>query len=126
MTTLRRYRWQGGFALLTMATVLGLTLLGLATVREATASGASATASAAQPVKINHFAFHPGTLRIKRGSRVAFTNTSPITHTASDPGTFNTGHIKPGTSVVVRFKKKGTFAYHCEIHPFMKGKIVVE
>jgi plastocyanin len=126
MTTLRRYRWQGGLALLTAVTMLGLTLLGLAVVREASASGAGATASTAQPVKINHFAFHPGTLRIKKGSRVAFTNTSPITHTASDPGSFNTGHIKSGTSVVVRFKQKGTFAYHCEIHPFMKGKIVVK
>ncbi|HET7121114.1 MAG TPA: cupredoxin domain-containing protein [Solirubrobacterales bacterium] len=126
MTTLRRYRWQGGFALLTMAAVLGLTLLGLATVREANASGAAATASAAQPVKIKNFAFHPGTLRVKKGASVAFTNASPITHTATDPGGFDAGRIKPGKTAVVRFKQKGTFAYHCEIHPFMKGKIVVE
>jgi plastocyanin len=25
----------------------------------------------------------------------------------------------------VRFTQKGTFAYHCTIHPFMHGKIVV-
>lgn len=126
MTTLRRYRWQGGFALLTAATMVGLALLGLAAVRQANASGAEATASAAQPVKIKNFAFHPGTLRIKKGTSVAFTNASPVTHTASDPGSFNSGRIKPGKTFVVRFKRKGTFAYHCEIHPFMKGKIVVE
>jgi len=26
----------------------------------------------------------------------------------------------------VTFNKRGTFAYHCKIHPFMKGKVVVE
>jgi plastocyanin len=26
---------------------------------------------------------------------------------------------------VVRFNQKGTFRYHCKIHPFMRGKIVV-
>jgi len=26
----------------------------------------------------------------------------------------------------VRFKQKGTFAYHCEIHPLMHGKIIVD
>ncbi len=40
-------------------------------------------------------------------------------------GAFDTGHIKPGHSVAVRFTQKGTFSYHCEIHPFMHGKIVV-
>jgi len=25
----------------------------------------------------------------------------------------------------VRFEHKGTFSYHCEIHPSMHGKIVV-
>jgi plastocyanin len=90
------------------------------------ASAATATASGAKQVDIDHFAFHPPTLRVKRGARVAFVNSSKVAHTATRAGSFNTGHIKPGTSVVVHFKHKGTFSYHCEIHPFMKGKIVVE
>lgn len=90
------------------------------------ASGATARASGAARVDINHFAFHPHTLRVKRGARVAFVNSSNVTHTATRAGSFNTGHIKPGTSVVVHFESKGTFAYHCNIHPFMHGKIVVE
>jgi plastocyanin len=89
-------------------------------------SGAGATASGAKSVDINHFAFHPSTLRVKRGARVAFVNSSNVTHTATRAGSFNTGHIKPGTSVTIRFKQKGTFSYHCNIHPFMHGRIVVE
>ena len=47
-------------------------------------------------------------------------------HTATDKGAFDTGRIKPGHSVSVRFGHKGTFSYHCSIHPFMHGKIVVD
>lgn len=89
-------------------------------------SASTPTASGAKSVDINHFAFHPQTLTVKRGAKVAFVNSSSVAHTATRAGSFNTGHIKPGTSVVVHFERKGTFAYHCNIHPFMKGKIVVE
>lgn len=89
-------------------------------------TASTATASGAKRVDIDHFAFNPHTLTVERGARVAFANSSNVAHTATRAGSFDTGHIKPGTSVVVRFDHKGTFAYHCSIHPFMKGKIVVE
>jgi plastocyanin len=88
--------------------------------------GGKAQASRAAGVDIDHFAFHPPALHIAKGGAVAFTNSSGTAHTATRPGSFDTGRIKPGTTVVVRFKQKGTFAYHCTIHPFMHGKIVVE
>lgn len=88
-------------------------------------AGASATASAAKRVSIVNFAFKPGTLKVKRGASVAFANTANTTHTASS-GSFDTKRIAPGSSVTVKFNKPGTFAYHCKIHPFMKGKVVVE
>jgi plastocyanin len=126
MTTIRRLGWQGAFALLGTLTIVALTLLALAVVREAEASGPSARASATKSVDIVSFAFHPPTLRVKKGARVSFTNSSGTAHTATRAGSFDTGRIKPGKSVVIQFTQKGTFAYHCKIHPFMKGKIVVE
>jgi plastocyanin len=84
-----------------------------------------ATASGSRTVDINHFAFHPPTLNVAKGARVVFSNSAGIAHTATDKGAFDTGHIKPGHSVAVRFERKGTFSYHCSIHPFMHGKIVV-
>jgi plastocyanin len=84
-----------------------------------------AQASGAKTVDINHFKFHPGKLEIGRGTKVVFTNSASIAHTATDRGVFDSGHIKPGHSFSVRFEHKGTFAYHCKIHPFMHGKIVV-
>jgi plastocyanin len=86
----------------------------------------AAAASAAKTVSIVSFAFKPGTLKVKRGARVAFSNTSNTTHTASRGGSFDTKGIAPGKSKTVQFKRRGSFAYHCKIHPFMKGKIVVE
>jgi len=108
--------------------VLGLavTLAALATVVLRQGDAGAATASAAKSVAIRDFAFHPGTLKVKRGARVAFTNSSNVTHTATKAGAFDTKGIAPGTSVTVAFNKRGTFAYHCKIHPFMKGKVVVE
>jgi plastocyanin len=84
-----------------------------------------ATASRAKTVDIDHFKFHPHTLEVTKGTRVVFSNSADVAHTATDPGAFNSGRIAPGESFAVRFEHKGTFSYHCEIHPFMHGKIIV-
>lgn len=121
MTVSWNWRARWAFALVLAAAAVLLIASG-----RGFASSASATASGTKSVDINHFAFHPGTLTVKRGAKVAFVNSSNVAHTATRAGSFDTGHIKPGTSVVVHFEHKGTFAYHCTIHSFMKGKIVVE
>jgi plastocyanin len=84
-----------------------------------------ATASRAKTVDIHNFAFHPRTLEIGKGTKVVFSNSSAVAHTATRRGVFDTHRIKPGHSVGVRFEQRGTFPYHCKIHPEMHGKIVV-
>jgi plastocyanin len=106
-----------------LATVSILAVAALAVVAF---GGASAGASSTKAVGIANFKFQPGTLRVKAGTRVAFTNNSRVTHTATKAGAFDTGDIRPGRSILVKFTKPGTFAYHCTIHPFMHGTIVVE
>ncbi len=86
----------------------------------------TAGASAAKSVSIVNFAFKPGTLTVKRGARVGFANTSNTAHTATRGGSFDTKRIAPGKTKTVQFNQRGSFAYHCKIHPFMKGKVVVE
>jgi plastocyanin len=112
-------RWRG------LVLLMAIAALGMAALQGGRAIGATAVASGAKSVDINHFAFHPPTLRIKRGGKVAFTNSSNTAHTATG-GSFDTRKIAPGASATVKFGRKGTFVYHCKIHPFMKGKIVVE
>lgn len=41
-------------------------------------------------------------------------------------GAFDSGALRPGERFSVTFKKPGKFAYHCEIHPKMKGSVTVK
>jgi plastocyanin len=123
MTAIRGSRRLWIFAALGAA---ALVLALAAPWRGTAAAEGGAGASKAAAVDIANFAFHPPTLRVAKGSGVTFTNSSKVTHTATRGGSFNTGLISPGKSVLIRFTQKGTFAYHCEIHPLMHGKIVVE
>jgi plastocyanin len=109
-------RRTGGTAAVLLA--LGLVLLSL--------GGSLASARGGTAVGIRDFAYHPGTLTVAKGSQVTFSNSDGVAHTATDKGAFDTGRIKPGKSVTVRFTQKGTFHYICTIHPDMHGKIVVK
>jgi plastocyanin len=104
---------------------LGLTVSLLAGQAAPAAQSGPAEASGAKTVDIDHFKFHPQTLSVAKGTKVVFSNSSGTAHTATAKGVFDSGHIGPGKSFAVRFEQKGTFRYHCEIHPFMHGKIVV-
>lgn len=92
----------------------------------ASADDSAARASRTATVTIPAFEFRPATITISRGSKVRFSNTSGTTHTATRKGSFDTGRIKPGKAATVQFNRRGTFAFHCKIHPFMKGKVVVD
>jgi plastocyanin len=104
-----------------MKRLLALTALVLVAFTATSAQG-----TGGKTVGIRDLAFHPGTLTVPKGALVTFSNSDAVTHTATDKGVFDSGRIKPGRSFAVRFKQKGTFAYHCKIHTFMHGKIVVD
>ncbi|HML05592.1 MAG TPA: plastocyanin/azurin family copper-binding protein [Methanobacterium sp.] len=79
-------------------------------------------------VTIYNFAFHPPTLIVKKGTTVTWINRQNVDHTVtSTNGKFpSSGHIKPGSSYKVTFTKTGTYRYHCSIHDFMKGTIIIK
>jgi plastocyanin len=110
-------------AAVAVAAVLGLSLAGIGGALASADGGA--TASRAAGVKIAGFSYKPATLRVAKGTRVTFANNSNTAHTATRAGSFTTGRIKPGKAATIRFARKGTFAYHCTIHPFMRGKVIV-
>jgi plastocyanin len=106
--------------------ILAITALAVfALSRDHASAAAKATASGSATVTIAHFKFKPTPLHVARGTTVVFSNASKVKHTATRKGSFDTGKIKPGTSVSVRFTAPGTYAYHCRIHPEMHGKIIV-
>jgi plastocyanin len=81
---------------------------------------------AADAVTIHNFAFGPQIVTVKTGMTVHWTNQDSEAHTVtSDAGAFNSPVLQPGASFSFTFTKPGTYSYHCSIHPFMTGKVVV-
>lgn len=117
---LRRARW-----ILTVA-IAAIALLVVAVRGSDASAGEVAQTSRAKTVSIVNFAFKPSNMTVTAGSKVTFSNTSSAPHTATRAGSFDTGRIGPGASKSVKLSRKGTFAYHCSIHPSMHGKIVVK
>jgi plastocyanin len=89
-------------------------------------SGTSQPKSGA--ITIANFKFAPGTLTVKRGTRVIVTNHDSAAHTATadDGKSFDTGDISDGASATFTVDRAGTYSYHCAIHPFMKATLVVK
>lgn len=82
---------------------------------------------ASNSVTISNFNFSPSPLTIKVGDKVTWDNQDSVGHTAtSDNNSFDTGTISPGQSGSFTFTKAGTYAYHCSVHPSMKGTIIVQ
>jgi predicted lipoprotein with Yx(FWY)xxD motif/plastocyanin len=72
------------------------------------------------------FAFAPGTLTVRVGTVVTWTNTGSAPHTVTaDGGGFGSPVLQSGTSFSHAFAAAGTFAYHCSIHSSMTGTVVV-
>ena len=77
-------------------------------------------------VDINDLAFYPPQLNIAPGTRVMFVNNGKEEHTATaDNKVFDTGALERGESTWVFFRGSGTVTYHDELHPDMKGSIIV-
>lgn len=86
----------------------------------------SQAAVAPTVVKIQGMAFSPATITVAKGTRVTWKNLDSVSHTStSNTGVWNSGTLGPGKSYGRRFAKKGTFPYHCAIHPSMTGTVVV-
>jgi plastocyanin len=79
-------------------------------------------------VLIKNFRFKPAHITIKRGTRVRWINKDPHPHTATanKKGSFDSGRLGKGQSYTHTFKSAGKKGYFCEIHPFMKGSVVVK
>jgi plastocyanin len=71
-------------------------------------------------------AYSPNPLTVSSGTTVTWTNQDSTTHTAtSDTGVFN-GTVTPNAQFSYTFANKGTFTYHCSLHPNMVGSVVVQ
>ena len=112
---------------------------------------ASVVAAGHKVVEIRGYAYSPALVRVSAGETVTWVNCEPPTadqHTAtsdvelatpgvgvtipdlgltkSDAGLWSSGYFGPGAHYSRTFSSPGTFLYHCEPHPAMKGAVLVE
>jgi len=81
-------------------------------------------------IKLNNaptYGFSPKTIKVTKGSRVTWDNTTGTQHTATaDNGKWDTGIINHHSrSKTITFKTVGTFKYSCQFHSYMHGTVVV-
>ena len=76
-------------------------------------------------VKIENFTFLPEELRVGSGGEVVWENQDNLKHSiVSD--SFSSPDLNRGDKYSHRFDKPGEYDYHCGVHPFMTGRIIVE
>jgi plastocyanin len=95
---------------------------GGATACAPAAAGAAATVNAT--IKDQKFAPDPVTGKV--GDTIAWANGDSAGHTVTlDDGTCTTDTIANGASGALTLTAAGTYTYHCNIHPSMKGTITI-
>jgi plastocyanin len=80
--------------------------------------------AAAVPVSIGFDAVAPQHLDVLAGDTVTWTNDSVRTHTVTaDDGSFDSGRLISDATYTRAFDAPGDTAYHCVIHPFIRGDV---
>jgi plastocyanin len=72
--------------------------------------------------------YDPAALTVKVGETITWTNTGAVLHTvtADDGSAFDSGNLNPKATFTFTPRQAGTIAYHCTLHPWMKGTITVQ
>ena len=81
--------------------------------------------------------YNPADLKVKKGDTITVSNTDTAAHTVTsgkggdDPDSgkaFDTSIINAGESAKIDTSKvtPGDYAFYCQVHPYMKGKLTVE
>jgi len=98
-----------------------------ATSTSASSATSTATSTASQnSVAIRNYAFNPSTLTIRKGATVTWMNYDSVQHTVtSNSGAFSSPLLSTGATYTYQFNSTGSFSYHCSIHTYMTGTIVV-
>ncbi|HET9095843.1 MAG TPA: cupredoxin family copper-binding protein [Candidatus Baltobacteraceae bacterium] len=77
-------------------------------------------------IAISDFKFKPATVTITAGQSVRFVNRDQEAHTvtASD-NSFDSAGLDTAGTWTHTFARPGRYTYYCELHPYMKGTIIV-
>ncbi len=102
-------------------------------VTTTTATPTTTSPPPAVAVTIQGFAFNPASVTVPKGTTVTWTNQDSAPHTIVNDATstivlgklFSSNSLGMGQTFSFTFNDAGTYAYHCGIHPSMKGTVTV-
>ena len=125
--------FKSSLASATLVLLAGLALIVAAGFLSHASAGRPANSGSVPPkvvtVEIHNFEFEPATVTIHPGDTVEWKNEDNAPHTATadtpKPG-FDSGAIQSGAAWRYDGREKGTYNYICKIHPYMKGKLIVQ
>jgi len=76
---------------------------------------------------IENYAFKAPSITVTTGTTVVWKNLDDDPHTVTaDGGSFDSSGLANGDTYSRQFTKPGSYPYHCKLHPFMKGVVVVK
>lgn len=76
-------------------------------------------------IVISNFSFSPSEMRARVGDKITWTNNDSAPHQII-ANSFSSNLLNKGESFSFTFNNKGSYDYHCSIHPSMVGKIIIE
>lgn len=71
------------------------------------------------------FAFDPESLSASAGQTIVWTNTGQAPHTVTFDDGPDCGRMNAGGQTAAQFNAPGDYAFHCDIHPTMRGTVSV-
>jgi plastocyanin len=96
------------------------------TPRKGVVQRVAASVAGSAKVSIINFAFTPAEITIGPGQSVTWTNDDGAPHGLEyHDGAKGTNLLLPGAAFSRRFDQIGTYDYHCPVHPYMTGRVVV-
>ncbi len=69
--------------------------------------------------------FLPNKNALQQGAKVTWYNEDTKSHTVTGEG-WGSAELAPGKAYTKTFDLPGTYAYHCSLHPSMKGEIIIQ
>jgi len=105
----------------------GVAVVGLAaTAGPATSQHEAGEHAGSAAVSIGFAAVSPARIHVVMGDTVAWTNDSVRTHTVTaDDRRFDSGRLPQAARFAHTFGELGYVAYHCTLHPFIRGVVGV-
>ncbi|GAB4002411.1 cupredoxin domain-containing protein [Nocardioides ultimimeridianus] len=110
----------------TRAAVLVATVL--TALLGALALGASPAHAAQHTITIKQYAFQPGSMSIRQGDTITWTNQDSVGHdveVTNGPASFHSPMLSQGQSWSFTFSAPGTYSYICSVHPDMRATVTV-